>query len=156
MPIFGANLRGSWYAPAQFWFLNQPEDKETQFTLVPIPKKTRQYIILIWLWSPLRACAYLLGCEKRLFFWLWPSGWLLGIRLAPHQFHIVPLCTSCAQIPILIPSDSPGHCTWLPGICAWKWGINVPCQPFTIIPEAWILMPTSQIWNVEKNIIERL
>jgi len=39
---------------------NQPEE-ETPFTLVPIPKRTRQYILSwIWLWSPLRACTYLL------------------------------------------------------------------------------------------------
>jgi len=49
--------------------------QKTQFILAPILKNTPDIFILIWLWSLLRACAYRLGCEKRLLFWLYPEGY---------------------------------------------------------------------------------
>jgi len=60
--------------------------QKTQFTFVPIPKKIRQYILSwIWLWSPLRACAYLLRCEKRL---------VIGFNLrgSHYSFYVLNTC----------------------------------------------------------------
>jgi len=59
-------LHRIWYAPATF--IPQINlSKKTQFTLMRIPKKTRLiYLSRIRLWSPLRAYAYILRCEKYL------------------------------------------------------------------------------------------
>jgi len=67
---------------------NQPESGNSIYPHTYFKKTRLIYLSWIRLWSPLRACTYLLGCEKRLFFGFnfWDGYWGLGWRSTSFIF----------------------------------------------------------------------